>query len=45
MKRPIEERNALFHDILNSPDYIMEDAGRFVFAGRNHRMGHGDFVV
>lgn len=41
-KRPIEERDALFHDILNSPDYVMEDAGRVCFAEGMHQ---ADIVI
>ena len=41
-KRPIEERDALFHDILNSPDYVMEDAGRVCFA---EGMRQADIVI
>lgn len=41
-KRLIEERNALFHDILNSPDYVMEDAGRVCFA---EGMRQADIVI
>lgn len=41
-KRPVEERDALFHDILMRTDYIIEDAGRVCFA---EGMRQADVVI